>query len=658
MNEPTLVALSVPELTAAAGIDPWKLQDQLLSGKPNQISLLAQTFYVSGSHTKEADDAFTQAYKHFQNAHASDNGCNAINDSRVVSDTITELKPTADNLNRIGVNLEEIAGALADAQNNTYGPIEALNRSVQQFDSEIVALPKHSHLVYEETRQGIEQDAEKVVRTVGEQLNGIVNDYENVLNARMTAIESTGYIPSVVLDDGAPAAQIPPQFTDPNHVPNPKDVFDWWTHLTPAAQQALLAAQPDAIGNLNGIPVVDRSAANEQVMNNDIHRAEDAANVHGVKVGNPMDDTSALRALMENPNAYTKLGLTADEATRAHNALNVLAGLQADGGPDAAVHPGQLPPTYLLAYNPLAFHGKGTAAIAIGNPDTAANTAVLVPGAGQSVRASDSDNRGWFVTQGYQAQNLYVESNRANPGQPTAVVAWMGYDDPVNGLTAVAAAPFEPQHGAGPERAGGIQLAQDINGLAATHQGSQPSHITAVGYSAGAIVVGDAAATGMMHKSLGDVVLLGPVSTDTAHKAADFHLSHGQVYVGRAPNDANAIVGHGYLNAASTLLGQGGDPDPLSPDYGAVPIKAANPSSNDLPVVHITPKGHLLYFDPGSEPLYATADIVSGNGQLAAHGMLSPDKIVPLPGRAGEEGLTTWQPGETSGAGVKDDHFH
>jgi hypothetical protein len=217
MNEPTLVALSVPELTAAAGIDPWKLQDQLLSGKPNQISLLAQEFNASGSHTREAHDAFTQAYNHFQNAHASDNGCNAINDSRVVSDTKAELKPTADKLDKIGLNLEEIAGALADAQNNTHGPIEALNRSLQQFDSEIVALPKHSHLVYEETRQGIEQDAAKVVHTVGEQLNGIVNDYENVLNARMKDIESTGYIPSVVLDDGAPTAQLPPPDTNPEH---------------------------------------------------------------------------------------------------------------------------------------------------------------------------------------------------------------------------------------------------------------------------------------------------------------------------------------------------------------------------------------------------------------------------------------------------------
>ncbi|MBU3063019.1 alpha/beta hydrolase family protein [Nocardia sp. NEAU-G5] len=651
MNEPTLVALSVPGLTAAAGIDPWKLQDQLLSGKPNQISLLAQTFYVSGSHTKEADDAFTQAYKHFQNAHASDNGCNAINDSRVVSDTITELKPTADNLNRIGVNLEEIAGALADAQNNTYGPIEALNRSVQQFDSEIVALPKHSHLVYEETRQGIEQDAAKVVHTVGEQLNGIVNDYENVLNARMTDIESTGYIPSVNLDDGAATTQLPPADTNPAHV------NAWWNSLGAGAQQAILATHPDVIGNLNGIPVVDRSAANEQVMNNDIHRAEDAANVHGVKVGNPMDDTSALRALVENPNAYTKLGLTADEATRAHNALNVLDGLKADGSADTAMHSSETPPVYLFKYQPLAFGGKGSAAIAIGNPDTAANTAILVPGASQSVRASDSSDKGWLAVQSHEAQNLYVESNRANAGQ-TAVVAWMGYDDPPNGLTAVAFAPFEPHHGAAAERAGGILLAQDTNGLAATHQGS-PSHVTWVGHSAGAIVVADAAVSGIARQHVNDVVLAGPVSTDLAHKAADFHLPPGHVYVGESSIDGLARPAHAYLNVMSHVLGQGGDADPTAAGYGATRFKAETPPSFNS-WHYYNPNAHLAYFDPGSESLFSMGDIVSNNGHLAQDGMVAtPDKVVQLhlPGRAGWEGRQVVVPGETT-AGVTDDHYH
>jgi len=58
------------------------------------------------------------------------------------------------------------------------------------------------------------------------------------------------------------------------------------------------------------------------------------------------------------------------------------------------------------------------AAIAIGNPDLAQNTAVLVPGTGNSVGS------GWLGSD--DAANLYNEAYRGDPSKPTAVVAWMG----------------------------------------------------------------------------------------------------------------------------------------------------------------------------------------------------------------------------------------
>ena len=43
------------------------------------------------------------------------------------------------------------------------------------------------------------------------------------------------------------------------------------------------------------------------------------------------------------------------------------------------------PDIFLVRYQPDAFGGEGAAAIAMGNPDTAANTAVLVKGLGSGV---------------------------------------------------------------------------------------------------------------------------------------------------------------------------------------------------------------------------------------------------------------------------------
>ncbi|MFI6369266.1 alpha/beta hydrolase [Nocardia sp. NPDC050630] len=616
VNTPKLSVLSVSELTKAAGGDPWQLQDQLLAGKPFQISTMAEAFHRSGSHAGEADSTFDQARAHFQNAYISGDRTDVIDDSPIVNDAKSRLHESADALAKIGTGLEEIAAALANAQNMTHPPIDALNHELTELESEYLRLPRRSGKMQNEFPtpglSEVQQTAAAAVAATYRQMQGVVAGYEDTLDAQMKDFEATGYLPPVQLEDAA-------SNTDP------KAVYKWWTLLTPAEQQALIADHPDVIGNLNGIPVADRDTANRQVMNADIHRIEDMAKAKGVSV----------EAIQKDP---TKYGLTADDVTRYHNANNVLAGLNAYSGSE------QHPPTYLYAYQPLAFDGKGRAAIAIGNPDTAPNTAVLVPGASQSVRASDGSDKGWFAVQSEQAQNLYAESNKADPSHPTAVVAWMGYDSPTNGITAVLSG--DPTA----ERAGGQLLARDVDGLWATHQGS--SHVTTVGYSAGAIVTSDAAAASHLHTN--DMVLLGPVSTDQAHHAADYHLDGGHVYVGEASNDLNAHAGHAYLNALSL----GDQADPTDPDFGATRIKAETPPSYSSPIYY-SGQAHLHYFTPGSESLYATTDITSGNAdRLAADHMLAaPDKKVPAPGRAGWEGLETVQEGETTD-GVTDDHYH
>ncbi|MEV5647162.1 alpha/beta hydrolase [Nocardia sp. NPDC052254] len=614
------------ELTKNAGGDPWELQDQLLTGKPDRIATMAEAFHRSGSHTGNANSAFDTARKHFQDAYTSGARSDVIDDSAVVKDAKAKLHGSAEALSKIGAGLEEIAASLAVAQNKTHPPIDALNHALTALESEYLKFPhpvgRFSNEVPNVALLQMKKTATGAVAATYWQIKGTVADYEKLLDRCMKELEKTGYLPPVQLEDAA-------SNTDP------KAVYEWWKLLTPAEQKMLIADHPDVIGNLNGIPVADRSAANTKLMNADISRVETVAKAKGVSV-----DT-----IRKDPAKYN---LTADDMTRYHNAINVRAGLNAYAG---RKHPGQFGPylpTYLYVYQPLAFDGKGRAAIAIGDPDTAPNTAVLVPGASQSVRASDASDTGWFAAQSSQAQNLYTESNRADPSHPTAVVAWMGYDSPTNGITAVVSG--DPTA----ERAGGELLARDVDGLWATHQGA--SHVTTVGYSAGAIVTADAAAASHLHTN--DMVLLGPVSTDQAHHAADYHLDHGHVYVGEASNDLNAHGGHAILNAHSHLTGQGGDADPTDPDYGATRIKAETPPSYSSPLYY-SGQAHLHYFTPGSESLYATTDITSGHAdRLADDDMLAtPDKEVPAPGRAGWEGLKTVEEGETTD-GVTDDHYH
>ena len=79
-------------------------------------------------------------------------------------------------------------------------------------------------------------------------------------------------------------------------------------------------------------------------------------------------------------------------------------------------------PTFLLTYDPSLYSGEGRVAIAYGNPDTATNVAVCVPGL--ESRASKMEQIG------ADAAALFRAAKRADDVSPTAVIAWQGYDAP------------------------------------------------------------------------------------------------------------------------------------------------------------------------------------------------------------------------------------
>jgi hypothetical protein len=364
---------------------------------------------------------------------------------------------------------------------------------------------------------------------------------------------------------------------------NAEDVNRWWKSLSRQQQDQLVAQHPPELGNLNGIPVDARSQVNTAVMNDDLHRVEDLAKQNGVAVND----------ILGNPGQY---GLSSNAIMRYNNAIQARNGLATSA--KAEDEWGRHPPVYLLKYQPDAFDGDGAAAIAMGNPDTAPNTAVLVKGLGTGVGEGTLSNP--------DGVRLYREANRADWGKPTAVVMWVGYDAP---NTMADPGLYEPNMA----RTGGQLLAADVNALGVTHNGP-PSHMTVVGHSYGSTVVSDAAAAYGMHRN--DVVLVGSPGTDLAHSAADFHLSPGgHLYVGAASGDAvtwspGEVRGPGLIGP---VLGGLGD-DPAADGFGSTRFRAENPPYTGNPIYD-----HSHYFDTGSESLYAISDVVSGHGDALDH---------------------------------------
>ena len=403
---------------------------------------------------------------------------------------------------------------------------------------------------------------------------------------------------------GGPVPETPPgTLGDPRKLPpsdaKPEDVKKWWDSLSQDERNQLVAEHPPELGNLNGIPAEVRDQVNQAVLQDDLTRVTDAADQHGVSTDE----------VLANPGNY---GLSAADATRYNNAVQTQKGLDkmaAEGEEDR--------PVMLWAYDPLAFNGQGKAAVAIGNPDRAQNTAVVVPGTGSSVKD------GWLESE--NATNLYDQMRLGDPGEATSVIAWMGYDAPDSPTDPGIATP-------GLARAGGDLLAADVNGLSATHEGG-PSNVTVIGHSYGSTTVADAFAGSGMKAD--NAVLIGSPGTDLANSAADFNLPEGgQVYVGAASSDPVTWLGQAgpipdIINRELNYplgLEAGLGTDPAGDGFGSVRFDSEVPGRSGLPDFG----DHSRYYDVGSESLRAMTDIADGNGStLADNGLTAEGRRQP-----------------------------
>lgn len=401
---------------------------------------------------------------------------------------------------------------------------------------------------------------------------------------------------------GGAVPEMPPgTLGDPRKLPQPgtsaEDVNEWWSSLSRDEQQALIDAHPAELGNMNGIPAAARDQVNRAVMADDIARVADVADSADVST----------QEVVDHPKRY---GLTAQDVTRFSNATRTQNGLNITAG-ETRLDGRSNRPVMLWAYDPQAFNGQGKAAIAIGNPDTVTDTAVVVPGTGSSVKD------GWLEAD--NATNLYDQMVLANPGEQTSVIAWMGYDAPDSPTDLRIATP-------GLARAGGDLLAADVNGLSATRVDGVGSHVTVIGHSYGASTVADAFAGSGMHAS--DAVLIGSPGTDLAGSAADFHLPEGgNVYVGAASSDPVSwlgqagpipdIINDGLNNPLGAEAGLGRDP--AGDGFGSVRFDAEVVGRDSLDF-----GDHSKYYTPDSESLRSMTDIAAGKADtLDDNGLLA-----------------------------------
>ncbi|MGW0646290.1 alpha/beta hydrolase [Streptomyces badius] len=353
----------------------------------------------------------------------------------------------------------------------------------------------------------------------------------------------------------------------------------WWDGLSPEERERYIELVPERIGNLDGIPVLARDAANRRNLPALIDKLEK------VDTDKARDQLAGLREIERQLNENGK------------------------------------PPMYLIG---IGDEGNGRAIVSFGNPDASQHVSSYVPGLNTSLDEEFAKNdlgRARDTAIGAQG---YDES--------TASIVWLGYDAPqlpdqdgVAGYFAVM--------GTGRAEKGGVAYRDFMGGISVTNQNKDP-HLTAIGHSYGSRTVGAAAARPGGIPGVDDIILVGSPGVGVDH-AVDLGVGSEHVFVGAAANDpvtklpsktqvvvgglGLALGGPGGAYIAGDLADPGDDDlwfgkDPASKAFGARRF----PVADGPPLVSgsgISLDSHSNYFSPERDAVSADsiALIVSGN---------------------------------------------
>ncbi|MBB5954570.1 hypothetical protein FHS29_001140 [Saccharothrix tamanrassetensis] len=451
-----------------------------------------------------------------------------------------------------------------------------------------------------------EAQTRELARRVNEQLDNVKTGYENVLRSYASALSKVrpGFEETAGKDAGWANAvqQMRTTATVPGPGSDPKQVAAWWKSLTKEQQDELLRSKFQELGRLRGLPSDVLDQANRARIQDDQRRfsaERDALKAQmddrARELGLDPDKSDDLTALMNDP-LYADLSEQQQEAaTKAENAEKVQKSIadaeklarekgwyDENGDPDVRI----------MAWDPYGPRGDGATAIAYGNPDTAKNLAVCVPGTGSTLDSFSVS----------QAGNL----RHAMGAEGNATIQWLGYDAP-------GWSPGEVDNPA-QAREGGANLVADVAGYRAA--GAPGQHLTVIGHSYGSTTVGFAGMNGL---AADDIAFVGSPGVG-ASNVGQLSVGPGHVYAGATEHDP-VVQG----TSSSWFTQDGSSVGPYDDRFGAKVFGTSDGAS--------ALGAHSQYYHPGSESVDNLAKIATGNGGAVSDQKWYDSPIGPsLPG--------------------------
>ncbi|MFD9736936.1 alpha/beta hydrolase [Umezawaea sp. NPDC059074] len=427
------------------------------------------------------------------------------------------------------------------------------------------------------------QQTVELAERVNSSLSNVKNGYEQVLRSYASALKQVrpGFEETAKADPGwvrtvaamRTTAAVPGPGTDP------KQVAAWWKSLTKEQQDELLRSKFQELGQLRGLPSAVLDQANRARIADDAQRfgaerdrLDTAMAERAAALGIDPSTSDGQTKLLNDPQYASLMEQRQVAATKAENAAGAQKSIQEAeklafkrDWPDSDVR--------VMAYDPYGPRGDGGMAIAYGNPDTAKNLAVCVPGTGSTLDSFSVD----------QAANLRNQMG----ADGNATIQWLGYDAP--GWT--------PGEVGSPELAkeGGQNLVADVNGYRAAATDDQ--HLTVIGHSYGSTTVGYAGLNGL---AADDIAFVGSPGVG-ASNASQLSVGAGHVYAGATEHDP-VVQG----TSSDWFTADGKSTGPYDKAFGATVF--GTPESAHLG------GAHSQYYRDGSESVANLAKIATGDG--------------------------------------------
>ncbi|MFQ6148412.1 alpha/beta hydrolase [Streptomyces seoulensis] len=359
---------------------------------------------------------------------------------------------------------------------------------------------------------------------------------------------------------------------------SPADNRKWWDGLTQEQREEYQTLYPIEIGALDGLPSVVRDSSNRTVLDEAYAQAQHNLDQLGPEP--PKQIATAGGGIMTNPQWTTWNALGGSEYK------NQLKGMQAIRSRFDQTGVDGMPPAYLIGFD---LKGNGHAILANGNPDTADNTAVYVPGTKSKLSGAGGDIG--------RMTKMWTEANSMAPGQSTSTITWIGYDAPQDILLDSPRTSYA--YDAAPK------LNSFLDGLQTAQGGADASHTTVIGHSYGTTVIGAAAKE---HDLAADDIVVAGSPGMLVGDADDLDVGKQHVWSEAASSDPVPYMGRDFL---------GGQKWGVATWHG-VPYDAGYlttiPSDEAFGAhrMDVDTSGHSGYWDQGSQSLKNQAAVVVG----------------------------------------------